>query len=65
MISATNKNLDELVNENVFREDLFYRINTLTITVPPLRERKEDLPEMIGFFCSEDPNRTKKADSCN
>lgn len=50
LISATNKNLDELVNENVFREDLFYRINTLTITVPPLRERKEDLPEMIDFF---------------
>lgn len=50
LISATNKNLSEEVKINEFREDLFYRINTITLEIPPLRERKEDLEEMIYFF---------------
>ncbi len=49
-ISATNKNLNEKILEGSFREDLLYRINTLTITIPPLRERREDLPAFINFF---------------
>lgn len=47
LISATNKDLDEEIAQGVFREDLLYRINTITITVPPLRQRKEDLPLLI------------------
>jgi DNA-binding NtrC family response regulator len=44
MIAATNQNLEQCVSQGRFREDLFYRINTVTLHVPPLRERKEDLP---------------------
>lgn len=47
LISATNKNLEKQIEEGVFREDLLYRINTITVTVPPLRQRKEDLPMLI------------------
>lgn len=50
LISATNKNLQEEVRKGNFREDLFYRINTITIEIPPLRERKEDIEDMIYFF---------------
>ncbi len=49
-ISATNKDLAEKITEGDFREDLLYRINTLTLKIPPLRERREDLPAFIDFF---------------
>lgn len=49
-ISATNKDLGKKINEGDFREDLLYRINTLTLNIPPLRERREDLPALIDFF---------------
>jgi two-component system response regulator HydG len=50
IITATNKNLDELVAQKLFREDLFYRINVVPIHVPPLRERKEDIPLLAQTF---------------
>ncbi len=50
IISATNKNLEEEVRLGRFREDLFYRISTLLLTVPPLRERKSDIPLFIQIF---------------
>ncbi|HZK82151.1 MAG TPA: sigma-54 dependent transcriptional regulator [Humisphaera sp.] len=50
VISATNKNLDEMVREKQFRQDLLYRINGLTIQIPPLRERREDIPLLIHHF---------------
>jgi len=50
IISATNQDLEAKVNEGTFREDLFYRLNVVAITVPPLRERKEDLPPLIDHF---------------
>ena len=49
-ISATNKDIEKQILANSFREDLFYRINTLTLKIPPLRQRREDLPELINFF---------------
>jgi len=49
-ISATNKNLKREVEAGNFREDLFYRINIFTINLPPLRERKEDIPLLIHYF---------------
>lgn len=49
-IFATNADLKKLVNENKFREDLYYRINTMEIEIPPLRERKEDLKDLSAFF---------------
>ena len=50
IISATNKNLEEMVEEGTFREDLFYRINVVHLKIPPLRERKEDIPLLVNQF---------------
>lgn len=50
IISATNMNLDQMVLDGSFREDLLYRLNTITIDLPPLRERIDDLPQLIHFF---------------
>jgi DNA-binding NtrC family response regulator len=50
LICATNKNLEQMVGEGLFREDLLYRINTIQIEVPPLRERGNDIPVLADFF---------------
>jgi transcriptional regulator with PAS, ATPase and Fis domain len=50
IVAATNKNLDELVQQEKFRQDLFYRINVVKLVLPPLRERKEDIPLLAEHF---------------
>ena len=50
IIAATNQNLTELINENKFREDLYYRLKVVEINLPPLRERKEDIPELVAYL---------------
>lgn len=59
-VFATNKNLSAEIEAGRFREDLLYRINTLTLTLPPLRERREDLPGLIDFFLKMTANDQKK-----
>ena len=50
VVSATNRNLREMVVERMFREDLFYRINLITVHLPALRERKDDIPLLVRYF---------------
>jgi DNA-binding NtrC family response regulator len=50
IVSASNKNLEELVKSGKFREDLYYRLKVFTIEIPPLRERKEDIPKLVVHF---------------
>lgn len=50
IIAATNKNLEEAVNAGTFRPDLFYRLNIVPVSIPPLRERKEDIPFLANHF---------------
>lgn len=52
LISATNQDLNTLIEKNEFREDLFYRLNTITIELPPLKHRREDIPILIEHFLS-------------
>lgn len=53
LVAATNRNLDDEVADGNFREDLYYRINTLTVHIPPLRERREDIPVLVQHFLRE------------
>ena len=53
IIAATNKNLDEAIRKGVFREDLYYRLNVIIITMPPLREISEDIPLLINHFINQ------------
>ena len=50
VVTATNRNLRDLISQGLFREDLYYRINVIHIVVPPLRERKDDIPLLINHF---------------
>lgn len=53
IIAATNKDLRLMIEQKTFREDLYYRLNVINITVPPLRERREDIPLLIDYFLSQ------------
>ena len=57
IVSATNKNLQQAIGEGGFREDLFYRLNIFTIDLPPLRDRKEDIPQLIETFVQRETQR--------
>lgn len=52
MIAATHRNLPEMIRDGKFREDLFYRLNVFPVAIPPLRERREDIPLLVNYFVS-------------
>lgn len=60
MIAATNANLPELVEEKKFRSDLYYRLNVFPIKIPPLRERREDIPLLASYFTKKHARRMSK-----
>jgi len=60
IVAATNQNFGKLLSKNTFREDLFHRLNSFHIHIPPLRERKEDIPILLDHFVSEISKRFKK-----
>jgi transcriptional regulator with PAS, ATPase and Fis domain len=60
VLTATNRNLDEEVKAGRFREDLYYRLNVIPVTIPPLRERREDIPALLDFVLGKCRNRTAK-----
>jgi nitrogen regulation protein NR(I) len=59
-IVATNKDLEEAISMNRFREDLYYRLNVVSVKIPPLRERKEDIPELVAYFLKKFNRELKK-----
>ena len=61
IITATNKDLDDLITKNLFREDLFFRINVIPIHLPALRERKQDIPQLLNSFIRHLNDHTGKA----
>jgi len=60
IISATNRDLEELIEEGIFREDLFYRMNVITIPLPALRDRREDIPILAQHFLKQYSDQNKK-----
>ena len=69
IIAATHRNLESMISEGTFREDLFYRLNVISINIPPLRDRRDDIPDLVSYFLQKfateyglaTPNFSKKA----
>jgi len=60
VITATNRDIEKAMQEGLFREDLYYRLNVVSLAIPPLRERKEDIPGLIDFFIKKYSEENKK-----
>ncbi len=61
IITATNRNLEEMINEGTFRTDLYYRLNVIPVILPPLRDRKEDIPLLVDYFLDKLSNKLDKS----
>ena len=62
LIAATNRDLREALEQGTFREDLYYRLNVVPIDIAPLRERKEDIPDLVNLFVTRFASDSGKAD---
>jgi two-component system response regulator HydG len=60
VIAATNRNLEEEIREGRFREELYYRLNVVNLKIPPLHERREDIPLLSGFFLKRYANKNQR-----
>lgn len=60
LIAATNRDLEQMMKQGLFREDLYYRLNVVSLTLPPLRDRSDDLIDLVFFFLSRAGQRTRK-----
>jgi formate hydrogenlyase transcriptional activator len=60
LVAATNRNLEKMVADREFRSDLFYRLNVFPIRIPPLRERKEDIPLLVSYFAQKFAKQMQK-----
>jgi len=63
IITATNRDLEEMVREGTFRQDLYYRIHVIGITLPSLRERREDIPDLVTYFLKKHTPQRRQADA--